>query len=304
MDKLSAMHTFVTIVDHGSLTAAANALDRSLPTVVRVLSALEEDLGVRLLQRSTRRMSLTPEGRGYLERCRLILADVEEADQTVIRGQSVPRGKARMTAPVLFGQRHVGPALIEFAGRYEEIRVELLLVDRVVNLIEEGIDLALRIAHLADSNIIAIPLGQVRRVVCASPELLSRAGTPSNPDQLMDHPCVHFSGINTGESWAFNDNGREFTVRTRGNFSSNQATVAAEACAQGLGFGNFLSYQVDPLVREGRLKLVLEEFQLPAIPVSLVYPEARLMTARLRTLVDWLRDALPPSFMGPSDIEL
>ena len=301
MDKLSAMRTFVTIVDQGSLTAAAERLDRSLPTMVRVLAALEEDLGVRLLRRSTRRMSLTPEGRGYLARCRQILADVEDADQSVARGQTVPRGKIRMTAPVLFGQRHVAPGLIDFAHRFDEVEVELLLLDRVINLIEEGIDVAVRIAHLADSSMIAVPVGHMRRVVCASPALLARQGTPAHPHELANFECVHFSGINPGESWNFLENGVGFSVRIQKNFTCNQAVAAAEACAKELGFGNFLFYQVEPLIHAGRLQVVFEKFELPAIPINLVYPEARLMTARLRILLDWLKQSLPASFRNETD---
>lgn len=292
MDKLEAMRTYVAIVDGGSLTAGAEALGRSLPTVVRVLAALEESLGTRLLRRTTRRMSLTPEGQSYLERCRRILSDVEEAERSLARAQSEPRGELRMTAPVWFGQMHVAPALNTFLSRYQEVRVELLLLDRVVNMVEEGIDIAVRIAHLADSTMVAVPLGEVRRVVCASPEMLKRVGTPSHPRELGKYPCVWFHGMAPGNVWTFFDNGREHSVKVAGSFSCNQAIPAAESCAAGLGFGHFLSYQVDPLVREKRLSIVLEEFEPPPIPVSLVYPEARLVSTRLRALIDWLKEVL------------
>ncbi len=292
MDKLEAMRTYVAIVDRGSLTAAAEALGRSLPTVVRVLAALEEHLGARLLRRTTRRMSLTPEGQTYLERCRRILNDVEEAEGSLVRAQSEPRGDIRMTAPVLFGQMHVAPAVSAFLRRYSEVRVELLLLDRVVNIVEEGIDLALRIAHLADSTMIAVPVGRVRRVVCASPAMLDADGTPAHPRELSQRPCVRFRGIAPGDLWTFAENGRELSIKVAGNFSCNQALAAVEACAAGLGFGLFLSYQVEALVRAKRLNIVLEEFEPPPIPVSLVYPEARLISTRLRALIDWLKKAL------------
>lgn len=292
MDKLEAMRTYVAIVDRGSLTAAAEVLDRSLPTVVRVLAALEESLGTRLLRRTTRRMSLTPEGQTYLERCRRILMDVEEAERSVTRAQSEPRGGIRMTAPVLFGQMHVAPAVSEFLHRYTEVQVELLLLDRVVNVVEEGIDLAVRIAHLADSTMVAVPVGRLRRVICASPAMLDAVGTPAHPRELAKHPCVRFRGIAPGDFWTFSEKGRELPVKVAGSFACNQATAAVEACAAGLGFGCFLSYQVEPLVRAGRLSIVLEDFEPPPIPVSLVYPEARLISTRLRALLDWLREAL------------
>ncbi len=292
MDKLEAMRTYVAIVDGGSLTAGADSLGRSLPTVVRVLAALEESLGTRLLRRTTRRMSLTPEGQSYLERCRRILSDVEEAERSVARTQSEPRGDIRMTAPVWFGQLQVAPALNKFLSRYHQVRVELLLLDRVVNMVEEGIDLAVRIAHLADSTMVAVPVGQVRRVVCASPAMLKRVGTPANPGELVEHNCVGFRGISPGDVWTFSENGREFSVKVAGSFTCNQAIPAAEACAAGLGFGRFLSYQVEPLIREKRLAIVLEDFEPPPIPVSLVYPEARLVSTRLRALIDWLKESL------------
>ena len=292
MDKLLAMRSFVAIVDRGSLTAAATDLHRSLPTMVRTLAALEESLGIRLLRRTTRRMSLTAEGRVYLERCRSILGDIEEAEASVTRDQVEPRGQVRMTAPVLFGQMHVAPALSEFLNRFGEVQIELLLLDRVVNLVEEGIDLAIRIGHLADSTMVAVPVSQMRRVVCASPALLRTLGIPAHPREMSEHPCVRFRGINPGDSWSFQDAGREISVKIRGNFTCNQAAAAAQACAEGLGFGMFLSYQVEPLVRAKRLEIVLADFELPSLPVSLVYPEARLVSTRLRVLLDWLKKAL------------
>ena len=292
MDKLTAMRTFVAIVDHGSLSAAARSLDRSLPTVVRVLAALEEDLGTRLLRRTTRRMALTAEGRGYLERCRRILSDVEDAEASVAQGQSEPRGQVRMTAPVLYGQMHVAPAPTEFVRRFDAVQVELLLLDRVVNLIEEGIDLAVRIAHLADSSMIGVPIGQVRRVVCASPALLQSEGVPAHPRELSQRRCVRFRGVAAGDSWTFQESGREIAVRVAGNFACNQAAVASQACAEGLGFGLFLSYQIEPLVRAKRLEVVLAKFEPPSLPVSLVYPESRLISTRLRAMLDCLKPTL------------
>ena len=294
MDKLLAMRSFVAIVDRGSLTAAGTELDRSLPTMVRTLAALEDALGTRLLRRTTRRMSLTAEGRIYLERCRRILGDIEEAEASVSQGQIEPRGQVRMTAPVLFGQMHVAPAVSAFLQRFKQVQVELLLLDRVVNLVEEGIDLGIRIAHLADSSMIALPVMHVRRVVCASPTLLHRVGKPKHPRQLSDRPCVRFSGINPGENWVFADQGREISVRIRGSFACNQAATAAQACADGLGFGMFLSYQIAPLVADKQLEIVLPDFELPPLPVSLVYPESRLVSTRIRVLIDWLKQELDP----------
>lgn len=292
MDKLAAMRAFVEIVDRGSLTAAAKALNRAPPTLVRTLATLEEALGARLLARTTRTMSLTEEGRAYLDRCRRILADVEEAERAVHAGDTEPRGEIRVTAPVLFGQWHVAPAVIRFVQRFERVRVELLLLDRVVHLVEEGLDLGVRIGQLEDSSMIAVPVGRVRRVVVASPTVLANVGTPSHPEELASHPCVMFRGATARDSFSFREAGRDRSVRVPSPFGCNQATAAVEACVAGLGFGQFLSYQVEPQLRAGNLRLVLEEFEVPALPVSLVYPDARLMSSRLRAFVDWMKEQL------------
>lgn len=256
--------------------------------MVRTLSALEKSLGVRLLRRTTRRMSLTPEGRAYLERCRRILTDIDEAELALRHGQREPRGELRVTAPVLFGEMHVVPAVVDFAKRYKQVQVELLLLDRVVNLVDEGIDVAVRIGHLADSSMIAVAVGHVRRVVCASPELLDAVGTPARPEELARQSCVRFRGIAPGNRWRFEDQGRELSVEVGGGFGSNQVTAVLEACATGLGFGLFLSYQVVPAVREGRLRVVLAEFEPEPVAVSLVHADARLLSSRLRTFLDWM----------------
>jgi len=292
VDKLEAMAAFVEIVDRGSLTAAAEGLGKSLPTMVRKLAGLEESLGVRLLRRTTRRMSLTEEGRSYLERCRRILADVEEAEEMLTRGQAEPRGALRVTAPVLFGQMHVAPAVVGFLRTYARVKVELLLLDRVVNLVEEGIDVGIRIAQLADASMIAIPVGEVRRVVCASPGLLRRVGVPKHPEALAGRPCIQFHGLAPAASWQLREGGRNLSVPIDGPLVCNQAASALEACAEGLGFGQFLSYQVAPLVAVKKLRVVLPDFEPPPIPVSVVYPHARLMSPRIRVFVDWMKDHL------------
>src|SRR5215510_8161298 len=190
MDKLGAMKTFVRIVETGSLTAAAAALDTSLPTVVRTLAALERELGVSLLKRTTRRLHLTDEGSQYLERCRDILAATQEAEDILVARRTEPVGKLSVTASVLFGRRYLAPILSDFLRRNPKVNADVLFVDRVVNLIEEGIDVAVRIAHLTDSSLVAIPVGRVRRVVCASEKYLRRHGVPQLPQDVRSHKCV------------------------------------------------------------------------------------------------------------------
>ena len=293
MDKLRAMATFVRIVESGSLTAAASALEVSGQSVVRLLASLERSLDVRLLNRTTRRLALTEEGRDYFDRCKRILAEVEEAEAAAGNRRGTARGELRVTAPATFGRMHVAPLVAEFVARHTGVSVDLLFVDRVVNLLEEGLDAGVRIADLADSSLVAIPVGEVRRVVCASPKYLARAGTPKTPQELRTHPCIRFGGLGATHEWTFAAAGRKLTVPVNGPLAGNQADALVEACAGGLGVGMFLSYQVAPLVAAGRLKLLLADYCPLPIPVSVVYPHAKLLPVRTRLFVDWLRERLP-----------
>ena len=294
MDKLHAMTTFVHIAEQGSLTRAAELLDTSLPSVVRTLAALEEALGTRLLNRTTRKLALTQEGREYLERCRRILADIDEAEQALTSQQHEPSGNLRVTAPVLFGQLHVTPVITSFIAQYEKVNVELLLLDRVVNLVEEGIDVALRISELADSSLVAVPVGRIRRVVCASPKYLKHAGIPKHPKDLVGHNCVRTSGFTPNSSWQFFDKGRALLQPITGPFTCNQVVASIDACVSGLGLGMFFMYQVQHLLAQNKLAVVLESFEQIPLPVSIVYPHAKLLSTRVRCFVDWTAERLRP----------
>ena len=287
MDKLQAMATFVRIVEGGSLTAAASSLGTSLPSVVRILARLERSLGVRLLNRTTRRIQLTDEGRQYVERCRRILEEIEESERSLHARQAKPSGNLAVTAPVLFGRMHVAPIVAAFLAEYPGVRVELMLHDRIVNLLEEDLDVAVRIGRLADSSMTAVTVGHVRRVVCASRRLLRRTGVPRRPADLAGRPCIDFTGLRGGgPEWSFRERGRPRNVRVEGPLTANHADVALEACVEGLGYGRFLSYQASPLVRRGKLEIVLAEFEPPPIPVSVVVPHGRLLPLRVRAFVD------------------
>lgn len=292
MDKLAAMQTFVEIVDRGSLTAAAETLGRSQATVVRSLAQLEESLGVRLLQRTTRRQSLTPEGRSYLDTCRRILADLDAAEAELTNAAAEPRGRLRITAPIVFGTWHVAPLVGDFAKRYPKVDVDLVLSDGVIDLVEESIDVAVRIGTLADSSMIAAQVARMRRVVCASPALLDEVGEPQHPADLESRPCIDFTALAPGGSWSFRDGDADVVVRPPASFRCNQALVAADACARGLGFSLLLGYQALPQVESGELRLVLEDYEPPPRPVSLVYPGSRLVTSRVRIFLDWMRGQL------------
>jgi DNA-binding transcriptional LysR family regulator len=284
VDKLQAIASFVRIVDRGSLTAAAADLGVSLPSMVRTLASLERELGVTLLNRTTRRIHLTDDGRQYLEHCRTILGQVQEAEATLHSRRTTPHGRLVVTASVLFGRRYIAPIVNEFVQRYPGVAAELLFVDRVVNLVEEGLDAAVRIGHLGDSSLVAIPVGEVRRVVCASPAYLRSHGTPRRPEDIRAHRCVRFTGLAPRAEWTFRASPRKVAITSV--LTCNQVDAAIEACASGLGLGSFLSYMVAPLMRAGRLKYVLEEFETEPLPVQFLYPHSRILSPTVRAFAD------------------
>lgn len=288
MDKLLAMRTFVAIVDRGSLTAAARVLETSLPSVVRTLSGLEAELGVRLLNRTTRRLALTEEGREYCDRSREILARVAEAEGALRERDTEPSGRLVITAPVTFGRRHVAPLVLEFLAEHPRVSVELVLLDRVTNLTEEGIDIALRIGHLRDSSLVAVRVGETRRVVCASPEYLARHGVPDEPAALAAHRCIRFVDASPWKEWEFSVAGRVRRFPVPGSFDVNHVETALDACASGFGCGRFLAYQVHDRVLVGKLRILLAPFELPALPIHAVYPHAKHVSARVRSMLDFL----------------
>lgn len=282
MDKLRAMRVFQRIVEDGSLSAAARSLDVSLPGVVRTLSALESQLGVRLLARTTRRIALTAEGSLYLERCRRILAEVDEAERELGMLAASPQGQITVTAPILFGQLHVAASLRRFVRGHGALRCSLLLHDHVVDLVAEGIDVGIRVGELPDSSLVAREFGTVRRMLVASPAYLARRGRPARPGDLGAHEGVLF-----GKPWEFLDGGRRTVHRPVASMAFNHGAPAIEACVDGLGLGMFLSYQVERQLGDGRLVRLLEDFELPPVPVSVVYPKSRLLPRRTRVFVDW-----------------
>lgn len=291
MDKIKAMQTALAIADTGSLTAAAEALDVSLPAVVRTLAILEQYLGVRLFNRTTRRVTITEEGKIYVANCRSLLAAIEETEAALTQDLVEPSGSLVVTAPVLFGQMYVAPIVTRFVQRYQKMRISLMLHDRVVNLLDENVDVGIRIGHLDDQSLVAQSLGKVRRVVVASPEYLRKHGTPRHPKELRQMNCVRFSG-NSAQWWAFSEKGKQFTVPVSGNLEFNQVWPTVQACLSGLGIGMFISYQVADFIREGKLKVILEAFETDDYPVNLVYPHARLLPARTRAFIEWVKQEL------------
>jgi len=298
MDKLVAMRNFVKITESTSLSAAARALTVSLPVVSRGLAELERGLGVRLLTRTTRSLALTDEGETYRQHCLRILADIDNAESALAQTRLTPKGRVTVSAPLVFGRLRVAPLLPAFLARYPDVSVDLLLVDRVVNLIDEGIDVAVRIAPLADSTLIARRLGQVRRVVCASPAYLKHYGTPRKPADLRAHNCLLNVGSNAGD-WRFQAGAREARLRVSGNFVSNSSDALIEVACQGVGLVRVLSYQVEAMLAAKQLVEVLGKFAVTATPINAVMSPGRMTLPKVRGLVDYLAQSLDAKRKSP-----
>lgn len=288
MDRLEAMELLVAVAETGSLTAAGRRLGVPLPTVSRKLAELEAHLGTRLMARSTRRMDLTESGRTYLEACRRILDAVSEAERVAAGEHSAPKGELVLTAPIVFGRLHVLPVVTEFLALYPEIDVCLLLADRNLHLIEDHIDVAVRIGALPDSAMLGTRVGTVRRVVCASPDLLARLGTPKRPQDLAGLPVVTFEGPGSPGQWRFGrGKGRETVVAVRPRLSVNTAEACIDAAAAGVGVTRVLSYQAAGGVADGRLRIVLEAFEPEPLPVTLLHQAQGAMPLKMRSFLDF-----------------
>ena len=299
MDRLEAMSILVTAAEAGSLSAAARRLGTPLATVSRKVSELEAHLSTQLLNRSSRRLTLTNAGQSYVAACKRILDDVEEAERAASGEYSAPKGDLVITAPIVFGRLHVLPVVTAFLEAYPEINIRLVQADRTVSLAEEHIDLAVRIGELPDSSMVAVRFGAIRRVVCGSPAYLAARGMPQHPSDLADHDCIAFEGPVSLSAWTFALGKSETTVTVRPRLSVNTAEAAVDAAVAGLGLTRVLSYQTANARRAGALALVLEEFELTPWPVSLVYPAQRLLPLKLRAFIDFaaprLKAALLPS---------
>lgn len=287
MDRFDAMSVFAAIADAGSLSAAGRRLGVPLATVSRKLADLESHLGTRLITRSTRRLELTDAGRDYLEACRQILEQVDEAERAASGAYAKVRGRLVVAAPIVFGRMHIVPVAATFLGLHPEVDIQLRLGDRNVNLIEEHIDVALRIGTLPDSSLVATSVGEVRRVVCASPDYLDRFGTPDSLEALAAHQCVTFDGLDAASVWSFatvEGPRRQVPVRSRMTVSTADAAIAAATL--GLGLTRVLSYQVADALRDGRLVRVLASEEPPPVGVNLLYPGQGRLPMKTRAFID------------------
>jgi DNA-binding transcriptional LysR family regulator len=287
VDRIDAMLAFVAAVDAGSLSSAARRLGRSPASITRAVALLEQRTGAELLRRTTRTIKLTEAGRRYLEACRRILVEIDEAEQVAGRERATPRGLLAVTAPVSFGRLHVRPLVDAFLDAHAEVRARLLLLDRVVSLIDEGLDVAIRIGHMPDSSLVAVKVGEVRRVVCASPEYLARHKRPRAPSDLSRHECISFSGLAPTETWAFGSRrGRARQVRIRPRLSVNTADAAIGSALDSRGVTRVLSYQIAAELRERRLVELLAGCAPSPVPVHVVYAAASGHDPKVRAFVD------------------
>jgi DNA-binding transcriptional LysR family regulator len=286
MDRLDAMAAFVAVAELHGFKAAGQRLGLSPSAVTRLIAALEERLGIRLLQRTTRSVTLTNAGSRYLERARRILADVREAEGAAQAEQLTPTGRFVVSAPNVFGRLNVTPVMCTYLSRYPEVSGELILSDRIVNLIDDGVDVAVRIGALDDSTLFARKVGATRRVVVASPQYLAQRGEPRRPRDLDSHDIVSFTAVSPGPEWRFPSGQREDRVTFTPRFATNSADAAISHVLRGGGLTMVLAYQVIELVRAGKLSVVLSGAEPPPLPIHVVHPSTRLLSANVRAFVD------------------
>jgi DNA-binding transcriptional LysR family regulator len=289
MDRLGAIQVFAQVVESGSFAKAAERLGLSTSAASRHVAELEGHLQTRLLNRTTRRVSLTESGRAFYERAVQLLGDLEEAEQEASRAAVEPRGTLRITTSVNFGVRHVAPAIAEFLARHPAVRFDVSLSDRIVDLVEEGFDLAIRIGVPGADNLVARKLGETRLVPCAAPAYLESHGAPRMPEELAHHNCFTYEYVSPRALWRFRDrSGGERAVRVAGNLHSNNGDLLAEAAARGAGIVFEPAFIVGPDVRAGRLVPLLQDFEPPPVPIYAVYPSRKHLSAKVRRFVEFL----------------
>jgi DNA-binding transcriptional LysR family regulator len=286
MDRIEAMTVFVAVADLQGFAPAARKLGLSASAVTRMVAALEERLGARLLQRTTRSVMLTDVGARYLQRARQILADIEEAEGSAQAERAKPTGRLVVSAPVGFGRLHVTPLISAYLQRYPDVSGELRLTDRMVGLVEDGIDVAVRIGDLADSSLVARNLGTMSRIVVASPDYLAQRGQPTVPEDIARHDTIQFGSIASAPEWRFVRDGRDVRITHTPRFTTDVADAAIWHAEHGGGLTRVLAYQAAEGLAAGRLKRVLTKFEPPVVPIHIVYPTSRLLSAKVRVFID------------------
>lgn len=292
MDRLHLMTVYVAVAEEESFAGAARRLGMSPPAVTRAIATLEDRLGVKLLNRTTRHVRATEAGERYLDDARRVIAAADEADEAAVGINAEPRGHMTITAPVLFGRMYVMPGIVEYLRQHPETTVSALFLDRVVNMLEEGVDVGIRIGELADSSYRALRVGHVRRVLCAAPAYLKKNGIPQTPQELKQHTVIVASSVSQNVEWRFMDQGEPIAVRIKPRLTVSSNDGAIEAATMGLGITRLMSYQVAPLLASGKLKVVLSEFESPKVPIHIIHREGRHASAKMRAFIDLMADHL------------
>jgi DNA-binding transcriptional LysR family regulator len=292
MDRLESMSVIVAVAEAGSLSAAARKLGTPIPTVSRKVSELEGRLNTELFQRSSRQMKLTDAGRSYIEACKRIIDQVEDAEREVSGEYRSPTGDLAVTAPWGLGHMHLLPIACEFLKAYPDVALRLALTDRIVNTVAENIDIAIRIGPLPDSSMIATRIGSVRFVACASPAYLAARGAPNKPADLSNHNCITIDDMATPRAWKFARGNREITAPIRSRLTVNDSEAAIEAAIGGAGIARVMSYKMEAARRAGTLVVMLEAFEQAPWPVHIVYAERKPMPMKIRAFLNWVTPRL------------
>lgn len=291
MDKFDSIRAFTQVVAVGGFAAAAREMGRSRSAVNKLVINLENELGVQLLQRSTRRVSPTATGLAFYERCIEILADLEEAELAVSQLQEEPRGNLKINAPMSFGTLHLAPAVVAFAAKYPDLRVQLTLNDRLVDPIEEGFDVTVRIAELPNPATLTVhPIAPVRRVLCAAVSYLETRGVPTHPTELRWHSCLHYGYLVAGNQWKLTGPDGEHIIPIKGILCSNNGEVLRDAAIQGLGIALLPTFIVGYALQQGTLQVVLPDYQPPALHLSVVYAPNRYLSTKIRLFTEFLQE--------------
>jgi DNA-binding transcriptional LysR family regulator len=296
MDRLDAMSTFVAVVEAGSLSAAARRLKTPLATVSRKVSELESHLRTKLFNRSSRKLVLTDAGSSYVGACKRILADVTEAERAASGEYTAPTGELILTATIALGRIYLIPILADFLKAYPDIKVSLILTDRVLSLFEEQIDVAVRVGALSDSSMIAIRVGAIRRMICASPTYLSARGTPRTPDDLAGHDCITYAGLVSPDVWTFVRDKTNIAIPVHARLVVGTAEAACDAACAGIGITSAFSYHFQTALERGALTSLLDEFQPATLPVNLVYTASRFLPIKMRAFLDFATPRLREVF--------
>jgi DNA-binding transcriptional LysR family regulator len=288
MDKLASLRAFAKVVELSSFSEAGKKLRLSRSAVSKYVSDLEQDLGVQLLSRTTRRVTPTEQGQAYFERATTILADLDAADHAVAERQSTPRGLLRVNAPMSFGTLKLGPALAEFMERYPELQIQLVLTDEHVDPLQEGLDIVLRIAELESSSLVARKLVPIARAICASPDYLRRHGVPGHPDDLRSHTCLTYGYLSTGNQWKLTGADGDHWINPRWSLCANNAEVLRDAAIRGRGIALLPHFIAEDALKRGALHPILNDYAAPAIALYAIYPPTRHLAVKVRFFIDFL----------------